>query len=50
MKALYLAGFAAALLTTQAFAQAVVIQPEQRTMIRQYGVRRRSIRTSCNRA
>jgi hypothetical protein len=36
MKALYVAGFAAALFTTQAFAQAVVIAPEQRTVIREY--------------
>ena len=39
MKALYVAGFAAALLTTQAFAQAVVIAPEQRTLIREYVVK-----------
>src|SRR5207248_2175383 len=39
MKALYVAGFAAALLTTQAFAQAVVIAPEQRTLIRDYVVK-----------
>jgi hypothetical protein len=39
MKALYLAGFAAALFTTQAFAQAVVIAPEQRTLIREYVVK-----------
>ena len=39
MKALYVAGFAAALLTTQAFAQAVVIAPEQRTVIRDYVVK-----------
>ena len=38
MKALYVAGFAAALFTTQAFAQAVVIAPEQRTIIRDYVV------------
>lgn len=38
MKALYVAGFAAALLTTQAFAQAVVIAPEQRTLIKEYVV------------
>ncbi len=38
MKALYVAGFAAALLTTQAFAQAVVIAPEQRTIIKEYVV------------
>jgi hypothetical protein len=38
MKALYVAGFAAALLTTQAFAQAVVIAPEQRTVIKEYVV------------
>ena len=39
MKALYVAGFAAALLTTQAFAQAVVIAPEQRTVIKEYVVK-----------
>jgi len=39
MKALYAAGFAAALFTTQAFAQAVVIAPEQRTVIRDYVVK-----------
>ena len=39
MKALYVAGFAAALFTTQAFAQAVVIAPEQRTVIRDYVVK-----------
>jgi uncharacterized protein DUF1236 len=39
MKALYVAGFAAALLSTQAFAQAVVIAPEQRTVIREYVVK-----------
>lgn len=39
MKALYVAGFAAALLTTQAFAQAVVIAPEQRTIIKEYVVK-----------
>jgi len=39
MKALYVAGFAAALLTTQAFAQAVVIAPEQRTTIKEYVVK-----------
>jgi len=39
MRALYVAGFAAALLTTQAFAQAVVIAPEQRTVIRDYVVK-----------
>jgi Protein of unknown function (DUF1236) len=39
MKALYIAGFAAALFTTQAFAQAVVIAPEQRTVIRDYMVK-----------
>ena len=39
MKALYVAGFAAALFTTQAFAQAVVIAPEQRTIIRDYVVK-----------
>lgn len=39
MKALYVAGFAAALLTTQAFAQAIVIAPEQRTVIRDYVVK-----------
>jgi hypothetical protein len=39
MKALYVAGFAAALLTTQAFAQAVVIAPEQRTLIKEYVVK-----------
>jgi len=39
MKALCLAGFAAALFTTQAFAQAVVIAPEQRTLIREYVVK-----------
>jgi hypothetical protein len=36
MKALYVAGFAAALLTTQAVAQTVVVSPEQRTTIREY--------------
>jgi hypothetical protein len=36
MKALYVAGFAAALLTTQAIAQTVVVTPEQRTTIREY--------------
>ena len=39
MKSLYVAGFAAALFTTQAFAQAVVIAPEQRTVIRDYVVK-----------
>jgi hypothetical protein len=39
MKALYVAGFAAALFTTQAFAQAVVIAPEQRTVIKEYVVK-----------
>jgi len=39
MKALYLAGFAAALLTTQAFAQAVIVSPEQRTTIKEYVVK-----------
>ena len=39
MKALYVAGFAAALLTTQAFAQAVVVAPEQRTTIKEYVVK-----------
>lgn len=39
MKALYIAGFAAALFTTQAFAQAVVISPEQRTTIKEYVVK-----------
>ena len=39
MKALYVAGFAAALLTTQAVAQTVVISPEQRTTIREYVVK-----------
>ena len=39
MKALYVAGFAAALFTTQAFAQAIVIAPEQRTIIRDYVVK-----------
>ena len=39
MKALYLAGFAAALLTTQAVAQTVVVAPEQRTAIREYVVK-----------
>jgi hypothetical protein len=39
MKALYVAGFAAALFTTQAFAQAIVIAPEQRTVIRDYVVK-----------
>jgi hypothetical protein len=39
MKALYVAGIAAALFTTQAFAQAVVIAPEQRTVIREYVVK-----------
>ena len=38
MKALYVTGLAAALLTTQAFAQAVVISPEQRTTIKEYGL------------
>ncbi|MGB9367862.1 MAG: DUF1236 domain-containing protein [Xanthobacteraceae bacterium] len=41
MKALYVAGIAAALFTTQAFAQAVVIAPEQRTVIREYMVQHR---------
>jgi len=36
MKALYVAGFAAALFTTQAIAQTVVVSPEQRTTIREY--------------
>src|ERR1043165_7233908 len=36
MKALYVAGFAAALFTTQAVAQTVVVSPEQRTTIREY--------------
>jgi hypothetical protein len=36
MKAFYVAGFAAALLTTQAIAQTVVVTPEQRTTIREY--------------
>jgi Protein of unknown function (DUF1236) len=36
MKAFYVAGFAAALLTTQAVAQTVVVTPEQRTTIREY--------------
>jgi uncharacterized protein DUF1236 len=39
MKAIYVAGFAAALLTTQALAQAVVIAPEQRQVIREYVVK-----------
>ena len=39
MKALYVAGLAAALLTTQAFAQAVVVSPEQRTTIKEYVVK-----------
>ena len=39
MKALYVAGFAAALFTTQVFAQAIVIAPEQRTVIRDYMVK-----------
>ena len=39
MKALYIAGFAAALLTTQAVAQAIVVSPEQRTTIREYVVK-----------
>jgi hypothetical protein len=39
MKAICIAGFAAALLTTQALAQAVVIAPEQRTAIREYVVK-----------
>ena len=39
MKTLYVAGFAAALLTTQALAQAVVIAPEQRTLIKEYVVK-----------
>ena len=39
MKGLYVAGFAAALFTTQAFAQAVVIAPEQRTVIKEYVVK-----------
>ena len=39
MKALYVAAFAAALFTTQAFAQAVVIAPEQRTIIKEYVVK-----------
>jgi len=36
MKAFYVAGFAAALLTAQAIAQTVVVTPEQRTTIREY--------------
>ena len=39
MKALYAAGIAAALLTTQAIAQTVVVSPEQRTTIREYVVK-----------
>jgi hypothetical protein len=39
MKAFYVAGFAAALFTTQAVAQAVVVTPEQRTTIREYVVK-----------
>ena len=39
MKALYVAGFAAALLTTQAVAQSIVVAPEQRTAIREYVVK-----------
>jgi hypothetical protein len=39
MKALYVAGLAAALLTTQAFAQAVIVSPEQRTTIKEYVVK-----------
>jgi len=39
MRALYIAGFAAALLTTQALAQTVVIAPEQRGVIRDYVVK-----------
>jgi hypothetical protein len=39
MKPLYVAGLAAALLTTQAFAQAVVVSPEQRTTIKEYVVK-----------
>jgi hypothetical protein len=39
MKALYVAGLAAALLTKQAFAQAVVVSPEQRTTIKEYVVK-----------
>ena len=39
MKALYVAGLAAALLTTQAFAQAIVVSPEQRTTIKEYVVK-----------
>ena len=39
MKALCIAGFAAALLTTQAVAQAIVVSPEQRTTIREYVVK-----------
>jgi len=39
MKAFYVAGFAAALFTTQAFAQAIVVAPEQRTVIRDYVVK-----------
>ena len=39
MKALYVAGLAATLLTTQALAQAVVIAPEQRTLIKEYVVK-----------
>ena len=38
-KTLCIAGFAAALLTTQALAQAVVIAPEQRTLIKEYVVK-----------
>jgi hypothetical protein len=39
MKALYVAGLAAALLTTQALAQTVVVSPEQRTTIKEYVVK-----------
>ena len=41
MKALYVAGFAAALLTTQAVAQTVVVTPEQRTTIKEYVVKQK---------
>jgi hypothetical protein len=39
MRNLVIAGLAAALLSTQALAQAVVIAPEQRTMIKEYVVK-----------
>jgi hypothetical protein len=41
MKAIYVTGLAAALFTTQALAQAVVIAPEQRTLIREYVVKQK---------